>query len=585
MVKKILSTVLAMLTLLVATASSTPKAAAQDDANPEETVVLSDLVNFTIVYPADYSEHRMKDVYFLQDTIEKVYNKKINAVPDTENVEGKKIILLSGKTDAGVNDELSMLSHGIDYIYGVRNGNIVLGGMNHYADMNAIYAFINNFLGYDDVYDVQTEPKTEIKGIGIYNYDIPDFTMMCGNFYQVPYFDKYAVKDVHDAYFNVFAMGPQTYQHTKETMLDLLDWCVRFELRVMFNMGVEYGEEEGFTGNVGDINCNVGMINAETGETEVYDIIELCGDNPMIWGHYLADEPSEGRWEALAIAARNYKEKYEYLGWQLFLNFTGAPVQLEEYTEFDEIDVIGHDNYFEMGYREKNPEFEKPGPLDGVHYGNDKLHCWEVFGDTARRTGKEYWSYIMAYYLDRFNSEKMMPWASYIQLCFGVDGIAYFCYQTWVIDNDFNKLEHWYYSQNANKGSVFVGEKLVDEYDYAGTYTINAAQTDIWAYLESPYRGFDDVITDVVTPDKRTPYLVGCYDKKDGDGHSFMIVNIETLDWNSYADTAPEYVKLKINGDNVKFYLDGEEKTVEKDADGYYNVNLANGYGWFVTVD
>lgn len=601
MVKKILSTALAVLTLLVTVSGSTPSAIADKEAKheaktneeervlptyPNESVNSADLVNYTIVYPAGYSEHRMKDVYLLQDTIEKVFGTKPNAVPDTAEKNEKEIILVSGSRDSGVSDTLEMLNHGIDYVIGVRNGNIVLGGNNHYADMNAIYAFINNYLGYDDVYGTYSEPKSEITNMFVYEYEVPDFTMMCGNFYGSPYTEKFAVKDVHDAHFNLFMMGPQTSRHTKESMLDLLDWCVRFELRVMFNIGVEYGEDPATADKKGNISSDLAMINPETEKAEAYDIIELCGDNPMIWGHYLADEPTESRWEALAIAARNYKAKYEQYGWKLFLNFTGAPVQLEEYTEFDKIDIISHDNYFEMGYREKNPDFDKPGLLDGVHYGNDKLHCWEVFGDTARRTDKEFWSYVMAYYLDRFNTEKMLPWSSYIQLCFGVDGIAYFSYEGWVVDGGFNKInEYWTYSQTANKGSVFVGEKLVDEYNYLGTYNINVKPSDRWAYLESPYRGFGDVITDVVTPDKNTPYLVGCYDKKDGDGNAFMIVNIETLDWNSYAETAPEYVKLKINGDDVHFYLDGEEQVVEKDADGYYNVNLANGYGWFVTVD
>ena len=108
-------------------------------------------------------------------------------------------------------------------------------------------------------------------------------------------------------------------------------------------------------------------------------------------------------------------------------------------------------------------------------------------------------------------------------MCFGAEGIMYFNYHTWVVDGKFNKLEHWYNAEKANADIAFVGETLCDNYDYAGTYTINRAFDDNFIYLEDFYTGFDDVITDFVIPQSssRTPYLVGCYDKKDGDGNAF----------------------------------------------------------------
>ena len=148
-------------------------------------------------------------------------------------------------------------------------------------------------------------------------------------------------------------------------------------------------------------------------------------------------------------------------------------------------------------------------------------------------------------------------------------------------------MEHWYNAEKTNADIAFVGETLCDNYDYAGTYTINRAFNDNFIYLEDFYTGFDDVITDFVVPQSssRTPYLVGCYDKKDGDGNAFLLVNMEALDYVPYDETTADPVKIKINGENVKFYREGELKEVEKDSDGYYLLEVGNGHCWFVTVD
>ena len=134
--------------------------------------------------------------------------------------------------------------------------------------------------------------------------------------------------------------------------------------------------------------------------------------------------------------------------------------------------------------------------------------------------------------------------------------------------------------KKANADIAFVGETLCDNYDYAGTYTINRAFNDNFIYLEDFYTGFDDVITDFVVPQSssRTPYLVGCYDKKDGDGNAFLLVNMEALDYVPYDETTADPVKIKINGENVKFYREGELKEVEKDSDGYYLLEVGNGH-------
>ena len=44
-------------------------------------------------------------------------------------------------------------------------------------------------------------------------------------------------------------------------------------------------------------------------------------------------------------------------------------------------------------------------------------------------------------------------------------------------------------------------------------------------------------------------------------------------------------IGLKINGETVNFYRDGELCEVNRDEDGYYLLEAGNGSCWFVTVD
>ena len=62
-------------------------------------------------------------------------------------------------------------------------------------------------------------------------------------------------------------------------------------------------------------------------------------------------------------------------------------------------------------------------------------------------------------------------------------------------------------------------------------------------------------------------------------------MNLEDIDDIPYSKAEPKYAKIKINGKNITFYRDGEPQNITPDADGYYNINLANGYCWFITTD
>lgn len=112
----------------------------------KETVLLKDIGSYTIVYPSNYTDYRKQDVLFLQEVIKNVTGTSLNVVSDLEKANGKEIIIASSKRKNGIEEAIEKFESGLDYVVAVRNGNIILGGNNFYADIRAIYDFINNTL-------------------------------------------------------------------------------------------------------------------------------------------------------------------------------------------------------------------------------------------------------------------------------------------------------------------------------------------------------------------------------------------------------------------------------------------------------
>ena len=129
----------------------------------EKGVQVSELADYTIVYPSEYTEFRMDIVSELQDVIEHLTNVRINAIPDTEPEAEKEIILASSKRTTSFDAEIDDFASRMDYIVAKDNDNIVLGGQNYYSDMRAVYDFMSNYLGYDSLEGTYSEPKKTLR--------------------------------------------------------------------------------------------------------------------------------------------------------------------------------------------------------------------------------------------------------------------------------------------------------------------------------------------------------------------------------------------------------------------------------------
>ena len=543
--------------LLTACATSvTPATTPEPTAKPG--LAVSALSDYTIVYPSDYTEYRLQEVYLLQSVIKTLSGREPLLASDREDAVSKEIIIGSSSRKNNYSADISAFKSGLDYIIAADNDKIVLGGNNFYADMRAIYDFINNYLGYDDIENKYGEPSKAIYGAEKNIYKQPALRIQGSNFYVPAYTEQYAVRDMHDAHFNMMSIQAELYD--EKQLRDFIKWCARYEIFVIIQNEVKY--------------------------PEVYY------DCPVIWGHGV-DEPRIEEYESVSQWCKEYNEKYSKYGWRPDVNFWGIfnpedekgyPVYCDSYEKyFSDLFALSYDCYL--------------GNMDTCR--NDAVCA--ILEDSkkhADKYGQEFWYYIDSFALDEGqvpnvykNVSKMFRTHSYMALSYDADCIRYFQYGDvsgkgdygTLVNFDYSKNKHYYIAQRVNEELLRISE-ILQEYEWLGACTLSDEDEEIFSKLNDPY-DFSNVITDFEQLVYEDTHLVGCFKKKDGSGYAFTLVNIEPLDMVPYVNILSYPAKMKINGNNVKFYKDGKITDIKQDSDGYYNFSTGNGYCWFVTVD
>ena len=258
---------------------------------------------------------------------------------------------------------------------------------------------------------------------------------------------------------------------------------------------------------------------------------------------------------------------------------------------FESVPVVSFDRYFERSL------------IDNVYMKETNLlHVYELARERSVNTGKDLWTYIDAYNIVNRskNSSKLFRWSSYISLSFGAKGILYFQYGDaspnytaegdWtngsIANWDFSKTEAWYYAKRCNEELLALAE-ILNEYEYVGAYVHNTSFKQFYnTFIENPYTEYDSIVADIKKPTLAMPYLFGFYDKKDnGNSHAITLLSLESLDELKYGANEPEYAKIQLAGDNIKFYHEGVLQNIEPDADGYYSIDVSNGSCWLITLD
>lgn len=537
------------------------------------------LGDYTIVYPSHYENPRqMVEVELLAQVIEELSGKKPTVVSDAAaSLTGKNyIIFASSNIKTEFDDKIDSLSNEMDYVICVdKDNNIVLGGQTYYSDMRAAYDFINNYIGYNDVDDIYTVPEKEIGGEFVYTYEAPTFIIAAHNAAH-NVFTKAVIRDAKEAHFNL--MTSDYNFNDDEQYKDVATWCVRFELYFM---------------------CGV-LSNYETFETEL-----ICEDfminNPMAKYAHLRDEPSEDVLPTIGKLADNFNSKYAQYGIKCYVNhFRSGSIwsNMENTGVISNVPITGFDAYLR--------NYTKPAIGGSIH---SYLEFLQLVKRVTDKYDQEFWMYLESYDLankkvngekTQVNTSKSFRYTAYLAMCFGADAVNYFCYADttyykaegdWshgqLLEEDFTPTNAWYDAQTTNAELEKIS-KIYSQYTNKAAYIIGPDEENEFTPTDecTPYYDIIEEFLDRKGNEvTKRNYLVGCFDKNEGDGHAFIIMNLEELSSQTYTTTRGEDVKIKINGENVTFYQDGEIIDVAVDANGYYTPVIANGACLFVTVD
>lgn len=559
--------------------SPTPSPSQEPELPTPTPIPVSDSVkklgDYIIIYPNEYENPRqMKEVELLQNVIEKLSGKRPSTQKDTDGeLTNKNYIIFASSTvktsqDKVFNELLSEMDYAICFD---DDNNVILGGKTYYSDMRAAYDFINNYLGYDDIEDEYSEPE---KGIGedtVYAYTAPTFIVAAHNAWH-PAFTPKVVKEACDCHINLMTYNLCSDQKywIEDDYKALATWCVRFGIYFMADAYIS-----------GD--------NEVTIKSE-----EFMLKNPMLYGVHLRDEPGENDLPTVHKQVESFNLKYSEYNLKCYINhFYSGTVwdSLENNGYLSNSQITGFDRYA------RNYNLSYTDWLDYV----DFLKRVKRVSDNGNI---DFWMYLESYKLmnkgETIYTDKTFRFTSYLAMCFGAKGINYFCYADlpyynyegdWshgqLLESDFTPTKAWHHAQSANEDILKFAE-IYNQYNNIGAYMVGkSSQND--RTEENRYTGCDDILVDFL--DKKGNevtdkyYLVGCFDKNEGDGKAFLILNLDKMNSQAYTTTRGQKVKLKINGENVKFYQDGEIINVETDENGYYTPIIANGTAIFVTVD
>lgn len=209
----------------------------------------------------------------------------------------------------------------------------------------------------------------------------------------------------------------------------------------------------------------------------------------------------------------------------------------------------------------------------------------EIVADACRASNRDFWVCIQTCSWARSVREPdgaELRWQAYTMLSYGAKTLLYYIFATnsvhsgCVMDVRGDTTKLYFASQRLCAGLKKLSDVYVS-YKNLGAFNVNSTpETTPYLEMDNPYPASEfKAISDIECD---TPLLVGCFEKKEGKGAAFTLVNYQ--DWESPKDCT---VGFKTMG-KVTLYYDGEPQVLTA-KDGRYEVKLEQGDGVFVTVD
>lgn len=318
------------------------------------------------------------------------------------------------------------------------------------------------------------------------------------------------------------------------------------------------------------------------------------GHHPSFGGHIICDEPGTDYFEALGKIVDDYEERMP--GKRAYINLLpmyanaaqlkyGASAAAIEYYDAD---PALYKKYCQEWFNTTNTDYICTDiyPLNWVGttktYYNNYIESINQIAQVAREADKEFWCCIQTYgWTDskRTPTEAEYRWQSYCMFSFGATGILLWQYYSSDADHPslvspdtYEPTEAYYDCQKVMWEIRELSDTFI-QYKYLGTYTVKATQQ--WQKMTNEYTDFA-TIHDIESDDA---LLIGCFNKKEGNGTAFTIVNL--ADFQKGNSTT---AKITLGSPTAKATVYRGGKAAETYT-GTINLTLENGEGLFITVE
>jgi len=312
-------------------------------------------------------------------------------------------------------------------------------------------------------------------------------------------------------------------------------------------------------------------------------------------GNYIFDEPGSDHYDMMAQVTDYYNKMMPgKLCYYNLLPMYANAAQLKFGAGAADIDYYDSDpdlykKYVEA-YAEKIPGDYicvdiYPNRTNGkskATYG-DYLRNMDIFATACRKYDRDFWLYVQTTGLDGIREPDYvdMRWQMYIGLAFGVNTFLHFTYGSYpgngwtdsMVTNG-QPTDVYYAAQKVNREIMALSDDYV-QYRSLGAFNKNCTPYG-YAQFDNQYKDFD-ILTGIKSGD---PLLFGCYEKEEGEGYAFTVVNMYDLKKEKKAK-----VSFTLEGNHtVSAWIRGE-KTVLTPVDGAYSLDLEAAEGVFVMID
>lgn len=319
---------------------------------------------------------------------------------------------------------------------------------------------------------------------------------------------------------------------------------------------------------------------------------EYC-DWPNYAGHYITDEPGSDAYDRLAAVSKRYSDATGKVPYINLLPMYANDAQLKygagaAAIEYYDVDPNVYRRYCEDFCKKFDVDYICTDiyPLNWVDGKKktyqDYVESINAIATVAREYDKEFWCYIQTFGWTkgkRTPTEAEFRWQCYSMLSFGCKCILCWTYAGYdpqfpsLVDVESRKTTAWFEARPVLRELRRLSDEYV-KYRNVGAFTRNCDDATPYLKMNGEYDNFETIRE--IRCDE--PLLVGCFERKDGPGTAFTLVNMVDFEANRGAT-----VRVKLDG-TATAWTRGVPETVEPDADGFANFYLAPGEGVFVTV-